>query len=88
MDEVLTYRGWMPKHGVVWQLPVNQSSLSNNDWIHPKAKFHAFDIDTRDSACKKHNQDVYLFKTDFDPKEHSATMKCNSCLKKIADTTY
>jgi hypothetical protein len=39
---------------IVWQLPVIQSKKTDHDWIHPKAKYHAY-IDNN-SVCGKYRQ--------------------------------
>ena len=66
-----------------WQLPVNQSNLTDTDWIHPRAKYHCFDKSGR-SLCGKHGQDIYFFETDIeysDVKDQEAleNCKCKIC---------
>ncbi|MCG3227901.1 hypothetical protein HXV89_00245 [Bacillus subtilis] len=46
---------------IVWQLPVIQSNLTDHDWIHPKAKYHAY-IDNK-SVCGKYGQHTDYFET-------------------------
>lgn len=70
---------------VVWQLPVIQSDLTDHNWIHPKAKYHAFINDI--SLCVKYCQDTKNFETGI---EESKLMKnkelaCKKCLKKLGD---
>ncbi|WP_238189870.1 hypothetical protein [Paenibacillus sp. L3-i20] len=70
----------------VWQLPVKQSNLTNHDWIHPRANYHAFLNNS--SLCGKFHQDTSYFKTDLpEGNELALQMRCKRCLKKIADTT-
>ncbi|MNJ55452.1 hypothetical protein D3C77_509430 [compost metagenome] len=46
---------------IVWQLPTNQSSLTDHDWIHPKAKWHGFVNGV--SLCKRHRQGTRAFES-------------------------
>ncbi|MCY9376524.1 hypothetical protein MOF34_15715 [Bacillus sp. T17B1] len=69
-------------NNIVWQLPVIQSDLTDHDWIHPKAKYHAF-IGNK-SVCGKYDQITDCFETG----EESELMAnkdwaCKVCLKKL-----
>jgi len=44
---------------VVWQLPVNQSNKTDHEWIHPKAKYHAYV--NNNSLCGKFGQNTNFF---------------------------
>lgn len=68
---------------IIWQLPTHQSNVTNRDWIHPKAKFHAFD-EQCESLCKKHRQDDFFEQYDFNKKleEFGKSCFCKVCLKK------
>jgi hypothetical protein len=65
---------------VVWQLPVKQSDLTDTDWIHPKAKFHAFI--GGGSVCGKYGQSSSFFETDLD-QPLTKEVACRKCLKKL-----
>lgn len=67
---------------VVWQLPVIQSNRTNHDWIHPKAKFHAFI--NNEAVCGKHSQQTKFFDA-FEESEvlSNKNFACKKCLKKL-----
>lgn len=67
---------------VDWQLPVNQSNLTDHDWIHPKAKYHAF-INS-ESLCGKYMLDTRFFDNRITEKElmKNNELACKVCLKK------
>lgn len=67
-----------------WQLKVMQSSKTDRDWIHPKAKYHAFQ--NNNSLCKKYGQQTDFFETDM-PEGTDRKHMCKECLKKLGDTT-
>lgn len=68
---------------IVWQLPVKQSNLTCTDWIHPKAKYHAYINDV--SLCGKYSQCTSFFETTIEASKLMVNkeMACKSCLKKI-----
>lgn len=68
---------------IVWQLPVKQSNLSDNDWVHHKAKYHAF-IDNL-SVCGKFSQDTNFFETGIneDKLMKNKNLACKNCMKKL-----
>ena len=64
---------------IVWQLPV-RATKSNDDWIHPKAKFHAFRKNS--SLCGLYFQDTNFFEANIEQSEienHNA-LACKKCL--------
>lgn len=65
---------------VIWQLPVKQSNLTNHDWIHPKAKYHAF-INSN-SVCGKYGQNTTFFTTDLE-EPLSKEIACHKCMEKL-----
>lgn len=67
---------------IVWQLPVKQSNLTDHDWIHPFAKYHAYNVETNRSLCGKHGQDVSFFETTM-PEGTGEDQMCKACLKKL-----
>lgn len=68
---------------VIWQLPVFQSNKTSHDWIHPKAKYHAF-IDNN-SICGKYGQTTDFFETDIEESKLllNRNLACKMCLKKL-----
>lgn len=68
---------------VVWQLPVKQSNTTNHDWVHPKAKYHAFVNDN--SLCGKYSQSTSFFETTIELFELriNEELACKKCLKKL-----
>lgn len=66
--------------GVKWQLPVKQSNTTDVDWVHPKAKFHAFVKNY--SVCGRHWQEQNYFTTDLE-QPLSKDLACHKCLKKL-----
>ncbi|MEK5061009.1 hypothetical protein BK126_26200 [Paenibacillus sp. FSL H7-0326] len=69
---------------IVWQLPVKQSNFTDHDWIHPKAKYHAFKNNA--SICGKYLQDTDYFETSIDETElmsEKIQYACNKCLKML-----
>ena len=68
---------------IIWQLPTHQSNVTCCDWIHPKAKFHAFDGQGV-SLCKKHRQANDFEQYDFNDtlKEFGEKAFCKICYKK------
>lgn len=67
---------------IVWQLPVIQSDLTDHDWIHPKAKYHAF-IDNK-SVCGKYDQITDCFETGEESELlANKNLACKVCLKKL-----
>lgn len=68
---------------VVWQLPVKQSDLTDHDWIHPKAKYHAFI--NNNSVCGKYGQNTNFFETGIEESElmKNKELACKKCLKKL-----
>jgi hypothetical protein len=68
---------------VIWQLPVKQSNKTDHDWIHPKAKYHAFK--NYNSICGKYGQKTDFFDTTIDVIElmKKKQLACNKCLKKL-----
>lgn len=73
----------MTKNNLVWQLPVIQSNLTDHDWVHPKAKYHAF-IDNK-SICGKYDQITDCFETGIEESKLMANKgwACKVCLKKL-----
>ena len=71
---------------IIWQLPTHQSDVTNLDWIHPKAKFHAFD-EYYTSLCKRHRQGSFFEQYDFDKalEEYGENAFCKKCLKKYLE---
>jgi hypothetical protein len=69
---------------IVWQLPVIQSNLTDHDWIHPKAKYHAYIIDNK-SVCGKYGQHTDYFETGIEESKLMANKEwaCKVCLKKL-----
>lgn len=63
---------------VIWQLNVKQSNLTNHDWIHPNAKYHAF-INDR-SVCGKYGQDTSFFETNLKGPV-TKEVACHKCMK-------
>ncbi|WP_144536555.1 hypothetical protein [Bacillus thuringiensis] len=68
---------------IVWQLPVKQSNTTSHDWVHPKAKYHAFVNDN--SLCGKYSQSTSFFETTIESSELriKEEMACKQCLKKL-----
>ena len=68
---------------VIWQLPVIQSNLTDHDWLHPKAKYHAFINDI--SACGKFSQDTNCFETTIDANIllQRKELACKKCMKAL-----
>jgi preprotein translocase subunit SecA len=68
---------------IVWQLPVIQSDLTDHDWIHPKAKYHAFLNNI--SICDKYSQDTNYFETSIEASEllKNRDLPCKKCLSKM-----
>lgn len=67
---------------IIWQLPVKQSNKSNHDWIHPKAKYHAFK--NRKSICNKYYQNTDYFDTTINKSQimsNKQKLACKKCLK-------
>jgi hypothetical protein len=69
---------------VVWQLKVHQSNKRDYDWIHPKAKYHAFI--NNNSVCGKYGQTTDFFETDIEESEimSKKELACKNCLKKLS----
>ncbi|MFL1672514.1 hypothetical protein [Paenibacillus dendritiformis] len=70
---------------IIWQLPVKQSSLTDTDWIHPKAKYHAFE--NYNSLCGKYRQVTDYFETGIDEAElmkDKLHYACQKCLKELS----
>lgn len=67
---------------IIWQLPVNQSNKTDHDWVHPKAKYHAYV--NNNSLCGKYGQNTNYFETTGDIKEimSKPQIACNTCFKK------
>ena len=67
---------------IKWQLPTHQSDYTNHDYIHPKAKLHAFNDCL--SLCKKHTQNDFFEQYDFNNtlKELGEKAFCKVCYKK------
>ena len=72
----------MSKITVVWQLPVKNSNKTTQDWVHPKAKYHAFQ--NNNSVCGKYYQDTDFFETDMSEGTDRKHV-CKVCLKKLDD---
>lgn len=68
---------------VIWQLPVIQSNVSDNDWIHPKAKYHAFIGGIY--VCGKGSQDTSYFETSIEEDElmKNKNLACKKCMNKL-----
>lgn len=68
---------------VVWQLPVKVSNLTDHDWIHYRAKFHAFIKNT--SVCGKYRQDTDYYETGIDESElmKNHDWACQRCLRRL-----
>lgn len=68
---------------VVWQLPVIQSNKTDHDWVHPKAKYHAF-LDNN-SLCERYGQTTNYFETSIDQEEifKNPNLACKKCLRKL-----
>ena len=66
---------------VIWQLPVKQSNLTSVDWVHPKAKYHAFVNDR--SLCGKYGQSTGFFETTIEPSNLTEELACKKCFKKL-----
>lgn len=69
----------MDNKEIKWQLPVIQSNKTDHDWVHPWAKYHAFE--GYKSLCGKYVQDTDFFETDM-PKGTDRKHMCKVCLKK------
>ena len=72
-------------NNVKWMLPVRQSSLTNHDLIHPKAKYHCFNNNV--SLCEKYRQSQDFYETDIESGEIAmrpeiACKKCYEIWKK------
>lgn len=69
----------------IWQLPVKQSNLTDHDWIHRGAKYHAF-IDN-ESICGKYDQNTGFFETSIDEKEiqENPNLACKKCVALASD---
>ena len=69
---------------IIWQLPVRQSNRTDHDWVHPRAKYHAFL--EGESLCGKFRQDTNYFETTIDASEllKNKTVACKRCLQKQA----
>lgn len=71
---------------IIWQIPFHQSNLNTNDWVHYKAKHHAY-ADSKVSLCGKHYLSTYHNKQTL--KELSEEVGdyrnyvCKTCLNKI-----
>lgn len=67
---------------VVWQLPVRQSNKTDHDWIHPKAKYHAF-VNNK-SMCGKYVQDTSFFDNivEEDNLKNVKQYICQQCIKR------
>ena len=65
---------------VTWQLPIKQSDKTDHDWIHPKAKYHAF-VNHR-SLCDKHGQNTDYFETSIEEAElmKDKSLACKKCM--------
>lgn len=68
---------------IIWQLPVIQSNLTDHDWIHPNAKYHAY-IENN-SVCGNYGQSTDFFETSIDEDElmKNKDLACKGCLKKL-----
>lgn len=72
--------GGFKMNDVKWQLPVKQSNLTSTDWIHPRAKYHAFI--NHMSVCGQHDQRTDFFTTDLE-QPLSKEIACHTCLKNL-----
>lgn len=63
-----------------WQLPVKQSNTTDHDWVHPRAKYHAFA--GRNAICGRHSQRTDYFETDM-PENADVKLKCRTCVKLV-----
>ncbi|MHA4964945.1 hypothetical protein [Bacillus subtilis] len=68
---------------IFWQLPVIQSNKTDHEWVHPKAKYHAY-IDNK-SVCGRYVQSNHYFGVSIEESELLANknLACKVCLKKL-----
>lgn len=68
---------------VIWQLPVKQSNVTGEYWIHTWAKYHAF-VDGY-SVCGGYWQVTDGFETNIEESGVSVGKEycCNKCLEKL-----
>ncbi|WP_265463606.1 hypothetical protein [Bacillus velezensis] len=73
----------MTNNNIVWQLPIVESNKTDYEWVHPKAKYHAF-IDNK-SVCGKYGQNTDYFETGIEESELVANkgLACKVCLMKL-----
>ncbi|MGY0106808.1 hypothetical protein [Bacillus velezensis] len=68
---------------IFWQLPVIQSNKTDHNWIHPKAKYHAYI--NNESVCGKYGQNTDYFEIGIKESDLMANkeLACKVCLKKL-----
>ena len=73
---------------IIWQLPVKQSNKTDHDWIHPKAKYHAY-IDNK-RVCDGSEQDTGYFDNKIEEEEllKNKDVACKKCMKKLGIDYY
>lgn len=72
-----------------WELPTNQSNLTNCDYIRYNAKLHCYVNDK--SLCKRHSQQTESFENyDIEEflKEYGEKYVCSKCLVEYRKATH
>lgn len=72
---------------IIWQLPFKQSNITNKDWLHYKAKYHAFKDSDSWSLCNKKDFSKYHDKATLEEIAEEVgdyrNYVCKTCLNKI-----